>query len=360
MADGQGFESEVEAYIREFPYQDTFNYSTTYTGGDPAKLNTWVIGEEPTLVRAGQDRVVRMNNDTFYKLAFVYLTEGPVVLRSLAPTTDRFVSFQLMDDRNANYHNVIHPAGSYVLHVGAPPDDAEGEAIAVPSTLSVVVVRVEVKDTSDPADVAAAEEVFNGITIDGPTITQFPVVDRLSRFDAAVADEANRRLDEAFATIPFLDTVVGPGQEPGVDVPYLNHAAGTKGGWGGPGAEHSAYETIFVDGEGGTLDGSKGTYTVTTPEPPVEAFWSVTVYDTARGGFLHPNADDRYHINGTTATRNPDGTVTFVFTTDCTRDAPNCLEVPAGPFDLAIRYYLPHQPIISGEWTFPPVRLTES
>ena len=74
------FERQVQEYIKNFPYQDTYNYAVMYTGGDPAKLNTWVIGaEEPELVRAGQDNIVRMNNDTYYKVAFMLLDEGPVV-----------------------------------------------------------------------------------------------------------------------------------------------------------------------------------------------------------------------------------------------------------------------------------------
>ena len=141
---GDSFERDVEAYLRQFPYQDTYNYVMRYTGGDPAKLNTWVLGAEPALTKAGEDKVVRMNNDTYYKMAFVLLDEGPVVLRSDAPTDDRFYSFQLMDDRNANYRNVIRPSGAYTLYHGTAPDQVEGEAIEVPSTLSVVIVWVEV------------------------------------------------------------------------------------------------------------------------------------------------------------------------------------------------------------------------
>ena len=105
------------------------------------------------------------------------------------------------------------------------------------------------------------------------------------------------------------------------------------------------------------LRGSNGTYTVTTEEPPVDAFWSITVYDTDRGGFLHPNDDDRYHINNTAAIRNDDGTVTFTFKQNCEASDRNCLEVPAGRFDLVPRYYLPHEEIITGEWTFPKIGL---
>jgi hypothetical protein len=140
-------------------------------------------------------------------------------------------------------------------------------------------------------------------------------------------------------------------------VPYLYHAAGTKGGWGGPDPEHSAYEAILLDGEGNEMKGSNGTYAVTTAAPPVDAFWSVTAYDTERGGFLHPNETDRYHFNGTTAVKNADGTVTFTFKHGCETADRNCLEVPAGRFDVVARYYLPRNEIISGAWTFPRIEL---
>jgi len=353
------FEAQVQTYIRRFPFQDTYNYAVRYTGGDPENLNVWVLGQEPVLVKAGEDKVVRMNNDTFYKMAFVDLTEGAVVLGSSAPSQDRFSSFQLMDDRNANYQNVIEPAGQYTLYYGEAPDEIEGEAIAVPSALSVVIVRVEVKNKNDATDVAAAEAVFNGITIAGNQPASFPQLDLLSGFSEVVADEATRRMDEAFANTPFRLTVVGPGEEPGTDVPYLNHAAGTKGGWGGPGTAHSSYETLFFAADGKALDGSDGDYAVTTEPPPVDAFWSLTVYDTERGGFLHPNKDDRYHINNTTAVANEDGTVTFKFSQSCADADINCLEVPAGEFDIVARYYLPQAPIRSGEWELPGIKLVE-
>ncbi|MCK4349212.1 MAG: DUF1254 domain-containing protein [Candidatus Krumholzibacteria bacterium] len=351
------FEKQVEDYIRKFPYQDTHNYVLMYTQGDPASFNTWVLGSEPTLVKAGDDKIVRTNNDTFYNMAFVILENGPVVLGSSAPSEGRFISFQLMDDRNVNYRNVIFPKGTYTLYHGEKPEEVQGEAIEVPSNLSVVIVRVEVKDKNNPEDLAAATAVFKGITIDGPELEETPELDLLSGFDKAVEEEALLRMEETLRTVPFIETVVGPGKKPGTDVPYLYHAAGTKGGWGGPDPTHSTYESLFTDDAGETLNGANGTYTITTEEPPVDAFWSITVYDTKRGGFLHPNKDDRYHINNTGAVKNADGTVTFTFKQKCEEGDLNCLEVPAGPFDLVIRYYLPSEKIISGEWTLPRPKL---
>jgi hypothetical protein len=351
-------DAQVADYIQKFPYQDTYNYAAKYTGSDPAKLNTWVLGAEPQLVKAGDDTVVRMNNDTYYKMAFLSLEDGPVVLGSDAAAQNRFTSFQLMDDRNVNYRNIINPDGSYTFYYGEKPEQIQGEAVEVPSSLSVIIVRVEVKDENDAADVAAAKAVFNGITIAGESPAAFPQLDLLSAFPADVATEANRLIDETFTTVPFTQNVVGPTQVPGKDVAYLNLAAGTKGGWGGPDPAHSAYDTIFFDKNDAEMKGSNGAYTVTTEEPPVDAFWSITVYDTDRGGYLHPNKDNRYHINNTGAVRNDDGTVTFTFKTSCAATDLNCLEVPAGRFDLVARYYLPHEEVISGAWVLPKLELT--
>ncbi len=359
-ASKKDFEAQVERYIRLFPQQDTYNYAKRYTGGDPSKLNTWVLGKEPKLVRAGEDTIVRMNNDTFYKMAFILLEDKPIIVESKSPSKKRFNSFQLMDDRNVNYRNIIHPSGEYTFYYGKKPKKIRGKGIKVPTRLSTIGFRVELKDKNSPDDVAAAKAVFNGITIRATPPAKFPTLDLLSGFSDDVVKEANRRMDEALKSVPFSKLVVGPGQKPGVDVPHLYHAAGTKGGWGGPATSHSAYEGIFVDENGEELRGSKGTYTLTTKEPPVDAFWSVTVYDTDQGGHFHPNKHDRYHINNTTAVKNADGTVTFTFKTSCQDSDKNCLEVPKGRFDVVPRYYLPHKEIRTGSWTMPKIKLQKN
>ena len=108
-----------------------------------------------------------------------------------------------------------------------------------------------------------------------------PEVDLLSGFDEQVEQEAHKRMEETKVSVPYREMIVAPGQEPGKDVPYLYHATGTKEGWGGPATSHSSYEAMFTDDTGATLDGSKGEYLLVTEAPPVNAFWSVTVYDTS-------------------------------------------------------------------------------
>ena len=348
-AEQNDFEKSVADYTKKFPYQDTYNYLMQYTGGDASKLNTWVLGEEPALVKAGEDKVVRMNNDTYYKMAFFQLDDGAVILESSNPSKSRFSSFQLMDDHNVNYQNIIYPDGKYTLYYGNKPEVIQGTAIEVPSALSLVIVRVEVKDKNNAKDVADAKNIFNGITTKGPVIMEFPKLDLLSSYDEKVATESLKRIDEVSESTDFSKLIAGSGDVP-EKVSYLQLAAGTKGGWGGPVTSHSAYELIYLDGKGEEMHGSKGTYTITTKQPPVDAFWSVTAYDTARGGFFHPNSEDRYHINNTSAVKNTDGSFTFTFKQACTKEDINCLEVPAGRFDYTIRYYLPGEAIRDGSW----------
>jgi len=353
------FEKQVEDYLQKFPSQETYRYAMLQTGGDPARLNTWV-NTPRGLLKAGEDKVVRSNNDTVYRMAWVYLGQGPVVLTSAAPSKKRFTSFQLQDDRNANYRNIIHPAGAYTLYHGEKPATITGQAVEVPSLLSAVITRIEVKDKNNPADLADALSVYDGLTIEGPAISRLPVVDLLSGFDERVVQEAEKRMQETKKTVPYSKMIAGPGQEPGEDISYLNFATGTKEGWGGPALSHSAYESWYTDASGETLDGSNGEYVLTTEAPLVKAFWSVTIYDSTTGRF-HANDDDRYHINNTTAVKNEDGTYTFRFKLKCEKGDVNCLEVPAGPFDVAARYYLPGPEIMNGEWTMPkPVLKTSN
>ncbi len=348
----QSFEDNVKDYLQKFPYQDTYHYMIKYTGGNPAMLNKPTLSN-PQLTKAGEDKIVRMNNDTYYTGGFIYLVEGPVKLSANYNDSSRFYSFQLMDEKNCNFHNIINPDGDYYLYFGEKPEGIEPEKmIESPSLIVAVITRVEVKDLNNPTDIETAKKVFKGLNISGPEIKAFPQLDLLSSFDDNVASRANELMDSVFANVPFRDMIASPEQVPN-EVSYLNLAAGTKNAWGGPVVEHSTYQMMFFDNNGAELDGSKGSYTITTEEPPVNAFWSLTVYDTERGGFFHPNKDDRYHINNTSAVKNDDGTFTFTFKTECTEDDINCLEVPAGKFDITVRYYLPKEELISGEWDMP-------
>ena len=356
ISQSDSFEDQVSAYIKNYPYQETYKYFQVYSGASVKGLNVWVYAPEPSLVKAGEDTVVRMNNDTFYNAILLDLSIGPIVLGTEA-ADDRFYSFQLQDDRNANYANIIQPHGEYTFYYGEKPENIVGTAVEAASELSIIIVRIEVKNINDAQDVAAATKVYKSLTSSGEQPAEYPVVDVLSQFSEDVAAEADKRITEKFMNSEVLDIVLDHGEEVGTDLSYLAHAAAAKGVWGGPDSNHSMYDTLFNDVNGEQLDSRKGTYSVTTEVPKVNAFWSVTAYDTDRGGFFHPNKDDRYHFNEATAVANSDGTYTFTFKQECQTTDINCLEVPKGHFDIVARYYLPDEEIKNREWTFPGIEL---
>ncbi|MEQ8849236.1 DUF1254 domain-containing protein, partial [Botrimarina sp.] len=80
---------------------------------------------------------------------------------------------------------------------------------------------------------------------------------------------------------------------------WLKRAAGAKAGLYANDAIEATYPYTRVDGKGETLDCSKNNYTITFPAgqyPPVNAFWSVTMYD-GKTQYLIENPINRYLIN---------------------------------------------------------------
>ncbi|MCL9998782.1 MAG: DUF1254 domain-containing protein [Erythrobacter sp.] len=137
---------------------------------------------------------------------------------------------------------------------------------------------------------------------------------------------------------------------------YLRRAINNLAGLGANVREENASFNTFVDAGGEPLDGAKAAYRLHLPQPPpVDAFWSVTLYD-ARTFELHPNPVGRYLVSDRTPGLkvNRDGSVDIVI-----RRAPsgsaNWLPAPAGPFFLVIRSYLPKAEVTSGAWLPPGV-----
>jgi hypothetical protein len=138
--------------------------------------------------------------------------------------------------------------------------------------------------------------------------------------------------------------------------------AARAGLWGNHGYE-AAYAPVFRDADGDLLDAAH-TYEVTfSPAPPVEAFWSLTMYDVPRF-YLVENPIDRYSIGD----RSPglhygdDGSVTIYLQSMSPgpeRES-NWLPTPAtGTFRPMLRAYQPGEAIIAGTYTLPPIRRTD-
>jgi hypothetical protein len=149
---------------------------------------------------------------------------------------------------------------------------------------------------------------------------------------------------------------------------WLKRAAAAKGGIYGNDAIEAVYPMTKALADGEVLDGSKHKYTITFSAgqfPPVEAFWSVTMYD-GKSQLLIENPINRYLINSPMLPdmkKNADGSLTLYIQ----KDSPgvdkesNWLPAPNDEIYLVMRLYWPKTtapsilPAGGGSWQPPAV-----
>jgi hypothetical protein len=181
--------------------------------------------------------------------------------------------------------------------------------------------------------------------------------------------EGDRKVDEAVANVGKAINGWRIGSLPGDSAHYngdwLMRAAAAKAGIYGNDAAEATYPLTRVDGDGQTLDGSKHNYALTFPpgqQPPVNAFWSLTMYD-GKTQLLIQNPIDRYLINSPmlpTMKTSSDGSLTLYIQNKSpgAGKESNWLPAPDGPIYLVMRLYWPkiEPPSIlpAGEGTWQP------
>ena len=141
----------------------------------------------------------------------------------------------------------------------------------------------------------------------------------------------------------------------------LRAAAALAGIYGNDEAE-AMYPIAYNDSEGRKLDGRKHQYTLTFPEgqlPPVNAFWSVTMYD-GRSQLLVTNSINRFLINSPMLPglkKSADGSLTLYIQNQSPgpEKESNWLPAPDGYFYLVMRLYWPKETALRGDWEAPGV-----
>ena len=185
--------------------------------------------------------------------------------------------------------------------------------------------------------------------------------------------EGERKVDEAIANagaeINGWRVSSLPGDMAHYNGDWLKRAAAAKAGIYGNDAAEATYPITREDVDGQSLDGSKSNYTLTFAKgeyPPVNAFWSVTMYD-GKTQLLIENPINRYLINSPMLpdmTTDADGSLTLYIQ----KDSPgkdkesNWLPAPNGPIYLVMRLYWPKEtppsilPVGKGTWQPPGVK----
>ena len=146
---------------------------------------------------------------------------------------------------------------------------------------------------------------------------------------------------------------------------YMYRMLGCVLGIGGNAGEEAIYPGFYVDGAGQPLVGVNNYTMHFTPDqlPPVNAFWSMTMYEMP-SKLLSENAIDRYLLNSTTIdeyVREEDGGFTLYFQHQSPGKAlqSNWLPSPEGPFSVILRLYWPKDEALNGSWDMPKMHRVE-
>ena len=148
---------------------------------------------------------------------------------------------------------------------------------------------------------------------------------------------------------------------------YLKRAVVAAYGWPANRENDAVYPYTEVDSEQRTLTGASK-YTLTFPKgqtPPVNGFWSITMYEIDQGWWFVPNALNKFTVSPRNALKyNPDGSLTLHFQNQSPgKDhEANWLPSPKGQFILMLRMYWPKDKdpsILDGSWKVPAVKKVE-
>jgi hypothetical protein len=140
---------------------------------------------------------------------------------------------------------------------------------------------------------------------------------------------------------------------------YAKRAIVAMVGLGANSPEDAVYPSLQTDGDGHPLTG-QARYLLHFDHdqlPPVDAFWSVTMYDAK--GFHVDNALGRFAIGDRDdLVYQPDGSLDLYLQHESPgpEREPNWLPAPEGRLGVTMRLYAPRRSVLTGRWSPPPVR----
>lgn len=140
---------------------------------------------------------------------------------------------------------------------------------------------------------------------------------------------------------------------------YLKRAIISMVGLGANQAVDAIYPLAVHDAGGRPFDGAND-YVLHFDRdqlPPVEAFWSITMYDAE--GFQAANEISRFAIGDRDALHfNADGSLDIYLqhTNPGPGKVANWLPAPLGPLGITMRLYAPKSPALDGRWNPPAIR----
>jgi hypothetical protein len=303
----------VDNFVRA--ESDTYAASLAKEGG----LGNLDHRREPTPI--DQQSVIRLNRDTLYSSGVFDLDAGPVTI-TLPDAGKRFMSLQaISQDEYA------------VTYYGAGPHTLTKETVG--SRYVVVGIRTLV-DPTNPKDIAEVHALQDAMKVTQKSAGNLD----LPNWDSASQKKVRDALLALASTLPDFSKAFGTQSQ----VDPVHHLIGAAAAWGG----NAEKDAIYLNFTPSKNDGAT-VYRLAVRDVPVNAFWSVSVYNGA--GYFEKNQFDAYSINNLTAAKTPDGTVNIQFG-GCNGEIPNCVPIVKG-WNYTVRLYRPRAEILNGKWKFP-------
>ncbi len=144
---------------------------------------------------------------------------------------------------------------------------------------------------------------------------------------------------------------------------YMKRAVVAAYGWPANQEKDAVYPYTEIDGAGQKLTGANK-YTLTFPKdatPPVNGFWSITMYMIDQGWWFVPNPLNKFTVSARNNLKyNPDGSLTLYFQNEspgADKEA-NWLPAPKGEFIPMLRMYWPKETtpsILNDTWKIPAI-----
>jgi len=262
---------------------------------------------------------VRGNRDTLYSFG-VFDLRSPLTV-TLPETEGRYQSLMIVSQDHSIW-------GLYGPETGTLTEEKVG-------TRYVCLVIRTFMDPNDEKDVKAAHRLQDAVSVKQADIGKFEV----PNWNKEEVEKMRATINVVAATVTDAGKMFGKKEE--LDAVYW--LLGAALGWGGLPAEAASYVNVFPERNDG-----KTAYTLTAKDVPVDAFWSVTLYDAE--GFIPVNKYKAYSFNNVTAKKYKDGSITIHFGGDPKQS--NFLPIVPG-WNYIVRLYKPKKEILDGTWTFP-------
>jgi hypothetical protein len=266
--------------------------------------------------------VIRMNQDTLYSGVVLDLSKPAEI--TLPEIGGRYMSMLVVNQ-------------DHYMYVESKPGTYEMTEDSVGTRFAYVTVRT-FYNAGDPDDLAKAHAAQDRIKLSGGGDGPFEA----PNWDMSQLAAARKALND-LAVLGFDSTYAFGRKE---DVRPVDYLVGAAAGWGGLPRTAAFYVMSSVEKNDG-----KTPHVVTVKDVPVDAFWSITVYNA--DGYLEANDLGVNSYNNFSAKQNKDGSYTIRFG-GCDDGRKNCLPITPG-WNYAIRMYEPRQEILDGTWTFPSI-----